>query len=48
VEIEGQIEDDQSRQLDIWEDSMSIALLTSGHLEVKLDDTTNMEGPRNR
>jgi len=29
VETEGQSEDDQSRQMDIWEDNMSIALFTS-------------------
>ncbi len=38
VETEGQSEDDQSRQMDIWEDNMSIALLTSGHLEAKFDN----------
>jgi hypothetical protein len=43
VEIKGQIEDDQTRQMDIWEDSVSIALLTSGHLEVKFDNTANMD-----
>jgi hypothetical protein len=42
VEIEGQGEDDQSRQMDIWEDNMSIALLTSGHLEVKFDNITKI------
>jgi hypothetical protein len=43
VEIEGQSEDDQARQMDIWEDSVSIALLTGGHLEVELDNTANMD-----
>ncbi len=43
MEIEGQSEVDQSKQMDIWEDSMSIALLTGGHLEVELDDIANME-----
>jgi hypothetical protein len=34
--------------MDIWEDSMSIALFISGHLEVKLDDTANMERAKKR
>jgi hypothetical protein len=48
VEIEGQSEDDQARQMDIWEDSVSIALLTSGHLEAELDNTTNMDQVKKR
>jgi len=43
LEIEGQSEDDQARQMDIWEDSVSIALFTSGHLEVELDNIANMD-----
>ncbi len=43
VETEGQSEDDQSRQIDIWEDSMSIALLIGEHLEVELDDIANIK-----
>jgi len=43
VETEGQSEDDQSRQMDIWEDSMSIALLTGGHLKDELDNTANIK-----
>jgi hypothetical protein len=34
VETEGQSEDDQSRQMDIWGDNVSMALLTAGHLEI--------------
>jgi hypothetical protein len=29
--------------MDIWEDNVSMALVTSGYLEVKLDNTTNIE-----
>ncbi len=48
VETEGQSEDDQSRQMDIWEDSVSMPLLTSAHLEVELDNTTNIERAKKR
>jgi hypothetical protein len=43
VEIEGQSEDDQSRQMDIWQDNLSMALLTSGHLETEFDNISNIE-----
>jgi len=43
VETKGQSENDQSRQMDIWEDSVSMVLLTCGHLEVQLDNTANIE-----
>jgi hypothetical protein len=43
VETEGQSEDDQARQTDIWEDSVSITLLTGGHLEVELDNIANID-----
>jgi len=39
----GQSEDDQSRQMDIWEDNVSMVLFTGGHLEAELYDTTNIE-----
>jgi hypothetical protein len=39
----GQCEDDQSRQMDIWEDNVLMVLLTSGHLEIVLYDTTNIK-----
>jgi hypothetical protein len=29
--------------MDIWEDNVSMALLTSGYLEAKLDNSTNIE-----
>lgn len=29
--------------MDIWEDNVSMVLFTSGHLEIKLYDTTNIE-----
>ncbi len=48
VEIEGQSEDDQAKQMDIWEDSVSIALLTSGHVEVELDNSGNMDRAKKR
>jgi hypothetical protein len=44
----GQGEDDQSRQMDIWEDNVLMVLLTSGHLEIKLYDTTNIERAKKR
>jgi hypothetical protein len=43
VEIEGQSKDDQTKQMDIWEDSVSIVLLTGEQLEVELDNTANMD-----
>ncbi len=48
MEIEGQSENDQAKQMDIWEDSVSIALFTGGHLEVELDNTTNMDRAKKR
>jgi hypothetical protein len=42
VETEGQNEDDQSRQMDIWENNVSIALLIGGHLEAELDNIANI------
>ncbi len=48
VEIKGQNENDQARQMDIWEDSVSIALLTGGHLEVELDNIANMDRVKKR
>jgi hypothetical protein len=29
--------------MDIWEDSVLIALVTGGHLEAELDNITNMD-----
>jgi hypothetical protein len=43
VEIVGQNEDDQLRQMDIWEDNVSMVLLTVGHLESELYDTANIK-----
>jgi len=43
VETEGQSEDDQARQMDIWEDNVSITLLTGGHLEAELDNIANID-----
>jgi len=34
--------------MDIWEDSVLIALLTSAHLEYELDNTTNMDRAKKR
>jgi len=48
VEIMGQGEDDQSRQMDIWEDNVSMELLIGGHLDTELYDTTNMERGKKR
>jgi len=48
VEIEGQSEDDQSRQMDIWHDNLSMALLTSGHLETEFDNISNIERAKKR
>jgi len=48
VEIEGQNENDQAKQMDIWEDSVSIALFIGGHLEVELDNTANMDRVKKR
>ncbi len=48
VETKGQSKDDQSRQMDIWEDNMSIALLTSGHQEDELDNIANIERAKKR
>jgi hypothetical protein len=48
VETMGQYEDDQSRQMEIWEDNVSMVLLTSGHLETGFYDTTNIERVKKR
>jgi hypothetical protein len=48
VEIEGQSENDQAKQMDIWEDSVSITLFTDGHLEVELDNIANMDRAKKR
>jgi hypothetical protein len=48
VETKEQSEDDQSTQMDIWEDSVSIALLIAGHLEAKLDNTANINRAKKR
>jgi len=48
VEIEGQSEDDYSRQMDIWQDNLSMALLTSGHLETEFDNISNIERAKKR
>jgi hypothetical protein len=43
VETMGQGEDHQSRQMDIWEDNVSMVLLDGGHLETELYDTANIK-----
>ncbi len=48
METMGQCEDDQSRQMDIWEDNVSMVLLTGGHLETRLYDTSNIERAKKR
>jgi hypothetical protein len=48
VETKGQNEDDQSMQMDIWEDSMSITLLIDGHLEIELDNIANIKRAKKR
>ncbi len=48
VEIEGQSEDDQSKKMDIWQDNLSMALLTSGHLETEFDNISNIERAKKR
>jgi len=48
VEIMGQGEDDQSRQMDIWEDNVSMELFVDGNLDTELYDTTNMERGKKR
>ncbi len=48
VETMGQSEDDQSRQMDIWENNVSMVLLNGGHLETELYDTTNIEWAKKR
>jgi hypothetical protein len=44
----GQSENDQSKQMGIWQDTMSMVLLTSGHLQTELYDTTNIERVKKR
>jgi hypothetical protein len=44
----GQIEDDQSKQMDIWEDNVSMVLLIGGHLEAELYDIANVERAKKR
>ncbi len=48
MEIVRQSGDDQSRQMDIWENNVSMVLLTGGHLEVELDGTINIERAKRR
>jgi hypothetical protein len=43
VETKGQSEDDQSRQMDIWENNESMALFIGGHMEAEVDNITNIE-----
>jgi hypothetical protein len=43
VEIVIQCEDDQLRQMDIWENKVLIVFLTSGNLEAKIYDSTNIK-----
>ncbi len=43
VETMGQSEDDQSRQMGIWEDNVSMVLLIGGHLETKFYDIANIK-----
>jgi hypothetical protein len=43
VETMGQSEDDQLRQMGIWEYNVSMVLLIGGHLKTKLYDTANIE-----
>jgi hypothetical protein len=44
VEIMGQCDDDLTKQMDIWEDNVSMVLLTSGHLEIGFYDIANIKG----
>jgi hypothetical protein len=44
----GQNEDDQSRQMGIQEDNVSMVLLTGGHLETELYDITNIKRAKKR
>jgi hypothetical protein len=48
VETIGQSEDDKSEQMDIWENNVSMVILTGGHLEAKLYDTSNIERVKKR
>jgi hypothetical protein len=48
AETVGQSADDQSRQMDIWEDNVSMILLTGGHLEIELYDTANIKRVKKR
>jgi hypothetical protein len=48
VETIGRCENDQSRQMDIWEDNVSMVLLIGGHLEIGLYDTTNIDRAKKR
>jgi hypothetical protein len=48
VETMGQNENDQSRQMDIWEDNVSMVLLIGGHLETELYDTANIKKAKKR
>jgi hypothetical protein len=44
----GQGEDDRSKQMDIWEDNVSMELFIGGHLDTELYDITNMERSKKR
>jgi hypothetical protein len=44
----GQIKDDQSRQMDIWEDNVLMVLFIGGHLEAELYDIANIKRAKKR
>ncbi len=48
MKIERQNEHDRIKQMDIWEDNVSIALCTRGHLEAELDKNANMDRAKKR
>jgi hypothetical protein len=48
VEAMGRCEDDKSRQMDVWEDNVSMVLLTGGQLETGLYDIANIERVKKR
>jgi len=48
VDIVVQCENDQLRQMDIWEDKTSMVLLIGGHLEVGIYDTSNIKRLRSQ
>lgn len=48
VGIIGLCEEEQLKQMDIWEDKVAMVLLIGGHLEIGTHETSNIERAKKR